>query len=182
VRRYTDEIGNLVWAAPQDWMCEPIMLARTGLTVADHQRRTITNLLELRTLAPDLPWVPVLQGWTLPDYLSHADQYAATGIDLTAEPLVGLGSVCRRQATTQIAGIVRSLAAQGLRLHGFGVKTSGLRHYAPALASADSSAWSYHARRRPPLPGCVGHRNCANCRRYAETWLTRLLGELPEVA
>ena len=23
VRRYADEIGNLDWVAPQDWMCEP---------------------------------------------------------------------------------------------------------------------------------------------------------------
>src|SRR5262245_1670856 len=43
VRRYADEIGGLCWAAPQDWMCEPSMLERTGLTVAEHQRRTIEN-------------------------------------------------------------------------------------------------------------------------------------------
>src|SRR5690242_4741899 len=24
VRRYRDEIGGLVWAAPMDWMCEPV--------------------------------------------------------------------------------------------------------------------------------------------------------------
>src|SRR5687768_8263542 len=58
VRRYRAEIGGLMWAAPQDWMCEPVMLARTGLTVADLQARTVANLLELRHQAPDLPWVP----------------------------------------------------------------------------------------------------------------------------
>src|SRR5262245_6458969 len=31
VRCYVDEIGKLEWAAPQDWMCEPFMLSRTGL-------------------------------------------------------------------------------------------------------------------------------------------------------
>jgi hypothetical protein len=34
IRRYQDEIGHLAWAAPQDWMCEPAITARTGLTVS----------------------------------------------------------------------------------------------------------------------------------------------------
>lgn len=40
-------------------------------------------------------------------------------------PLVGLGSVCRRQDTAAADRIVRAL--QPLRLHGFGVKITGLR-------------------------------------------------------
>lgn len=64
VRRYRDEIGGLAWAAPQDWMCEPAMLARTGLSVDEHQRRTVANYLELRQIAPEIPWIPVLQGWS----------------------------------------------------------------------------------------------------------------------
>src|SRR5699024_2689834 len=102
VRRYRDEIGKIQWAAPQDWMCEPAVLARTGLTVADHQRRTLDNLLTLRTTAPDLPWVPVLQGWAPEDYRRHVDAYTAAGINLTREPVVGLGSVCRRQDTAPV--------------------------------------------------------------------------------
>jgi hypothetical protein len=35
-------------------------------------------------------------------------------------------------------------------------------------------AWSYRARRSPALPGCTGHRNCANCLRYALAWRARL--------
>jgi hypothetical protein len=52
VRRYRDEIGHLSWAAPQDWMCELTMLTRTGLSVQQHQRRTVENFLRLRSLAP----------------------------------------------------------------------------------------------------------------------------------
>lgn len=48
VRRYRDGITHLAWAAPQDWLCEPFMVARTGLSVREHQRRTVGNLLELR--------------------------------------------------------------------------------------------------------------------------------------
>lgn len=175
VARYAAEIGRLDWAAPQDWMCEPFMLERTGLTVAEHQRRTIASYLTLRDLAPTLPWVPVLQGWALNDYLAHLDAYAAAGVDLAAVPVVGLGSVCRRQATREIDQIVATLAETGLRLHGFGVKTAGLVLYGPDLTSADSLAWSYQARRRPPLPGCVRHRTCANCPRYALAWRERVL-------
>lgn len=169
VRRYRDEIGRLDWAAPQDWMCEPWILAETGGTVEEHQRRTIESYLRLRDLDPTLPWAPVLQGWALDDYLHCVDLYAASGVDLRRERVVGLGSVCRRQSTGEIEAICSRLAGLGLRLHGFGVKTLGLGRYGWALASADSMSWSYRARRSPPLVGCR-HRSCANCLRFALRW------------
>jgi hypothetical protein len=121
VRRCSEELGRLQWASPQDWMCEPWIVAKTGLSVAEHQRRTIENYLTLRTIAPDLPFIPVLQGWTLDDYHRHVDDYAAAGVDLTTEPTVGVGSVCRRQATAEIVWIIEQLRGRGLRVHGFGV-------------------------------------------------------------
>ncbi len=178
VARYTDQIGNLAWASPQDWMCEPAMLARTGGSVADHQAATVDNYATLRQLAPHLPFLPVVQGWRIGDYLACVDRYAAAGIDLAAVPLVGLGSVCRRQATGELGAIAAELAAAGLRLHGFGVKQHGLARYADHLESADSLAWSYAARRRPALPGCTRHRNCANCPRYALAWRQQVLASL----
>ncbi|MBQ1166450.1 hypothetical protein KBZ21_51530, partial [Streptomyces sp. A73] len=66
--------------------------------------------------------------------------YTDAGIDLAAEPIVGLGSVCRRQAPSEINEIVATLHSHGLRLHGFGVKTQGLSDYGPSLYSADSMA------------------------------------------
>src|SRR5438093_12444888 len=47
VRLYQAEIGNLAWAAPQDWMCEPWIIAKTGLSVEEHQQRTVQNYLRL---------------------------------------------------------------------------------------------------------------------------------------
>ena len=178
VARYADQIGNLDFASQQDSMCEPFMTERTGLTVAEHQERTVANYLELTALAPNLPFMPVLQGWEMDDYLHCVDLYHSAGIDLATLPRVGLGSVCRRQSTHQIAQIVTTLARLGLRLHGFGVKTGGLHRYGHHLASADSMAWSYAARRQPPMPGCTSHKNCANCLRYATAWRTRLLHRL----
>ncbi|HZO63796.1 MAG TPA: hypothetical protein VFB74_02230 [Kribbellaceae bacterium] len=179
IRRYRDQIGHLAWAAPQDWMCEPWITAKTGLTVTEHQRRTVANYLQLRHLAPDLPIVPVVQGYTVDDYLRCVDRYTAAGIDLSTAALVGVGSICRRQATTDAGAILTALHQHGIaRLHGFGIKTLGLRRYPHLLASADSMAWSAVARRQPPLPGCTGHINCANCPRYAYQWRTQLLHQL----
>jgi hypothetical protein len=146
--------------------------------VHEHQERTVANYLELRALAPHLPFVPVIQGWQLADYLRCVALYESSGVNLAALPRVGLGSVCRRQSTAEIAVIVSTLAGRGLRLHGFGVKTGGLHLYGHRPASADSMAWSYAARREPRLPGCTGHKNCANCLRSATSWRAGMLGRL----
>jgi hypothetical protein len=39
--------GNLLAAVAQDMMCEQVILERTGLTIADHQRLTIERYDEL---------------------------------------------------------------------------------------------------------------------------------------
>lgn len=174
VRRFRDEIGGLAWAAPQDWMCEPAVLAKTGLTVDEHQRRTVENFLDLRDVAPDLPWIPVLQGWTIGDYWRHEEAYAAAGVDLASAQTVGVGTVCRRQNTTSAVSIMSTLAHGGLRLHGFGFKLTGLRAAHRHLASADSLAWSLEARKSPPMPGHT-HASCANCLEWALLWRERAL-------
>lgn len=174
-RRYMEEIGRLRWAAIQDWMCEPWMLRRTGLSLREHQRRTVDSFERLRELAPEVPWAPVLQGWQLPDYLRHLEFYCRRGHELREERVVGLGSMCRRQGTAEAERIVRELAALGLRLHGFGFKIQGLARASDALVSSDSLAWSFDARRSAPLEGCEGkHKNCANCERFALAWWHRV--------
>lgn len=153
-RRWRDEVGTMEWAAIQDWMCEDIVIKGgvtksgakfkgTGLSVKEHQRQTIASWHLLRQLAPDIPWVPVLQGKYPDDYLAHAEAYRASGTDLAALPRVGVGSVCRRQGMAETMHILMPLAALGLKLHGFGFKVTGLEMGASALlSSADSMAWS----------------------------------------
>lgn len=176
-RRYRDEVGRMDFAAPQDWMCEPAVRELTGLSVRDHQERTIASVMELRATAPDVPWIPVLQGWDATDYLTHIDDYTRAGIDLRAEPTVGVGTVCRRQSGPEGAAIVRMIADRGIRIHAFGFKLTGLAACHSRLVSADSMAWSYSARKNPPLPGC-GHASCANCRRYAMMWRNKAIAAL----
>lgn len=173
-RLWRDEVGGLDFCAVQDWMCEAVALSRTGYTVAAHQRLTIDSYLELKALAPELPWLPVLQGWEREDYLSHVAQYRRAGVDLASLPLVGVGSVCRRQDTGMAEDLVRQLHGEGVRAHLFGFKLGGLRRCGHLAASADSMAWSFAARRDAPLPGCT-HANCANCIRYAMRWRQKAL-------
>ncbi|MET9222390.1 hypothetical protein ABZX65_27000 [Streptomyces sp. NPDC003300] len=183
VTRYTAEIG-IDWAAPQDWMCEPWIVAKTGLSVAEHQARTVGNYLDLKSIDPAVPVIPVLQGWTPAEYEHCIALYDRAGIDLRAQPLVGIGSVCRRQGAEEAAALVERIAGHGIRLHGFGFKIAGLRRVAHLLPSADSMAWSAAGRREPAgctfrFPGSRGpHKNEANCLRYAELWRQRVLAAI----
>jgi hypothetical protein len=170
VHRYQREIGSLAWASPMDWMSEPAMLQRTGLSVREHQERTVQNYLDLRGRGP---FVPVLQGWTLNDYERCVDLYASAGVDVLAQPFVAIGSVCRRQSRAEIGQIMAGL--QPIRMHAFGVKTAGISAYGHLLASSDSLAWSYRARRSPRLPGCTHRGKCTNCLRFALRWRQKII-------
>jgi hypothetical protein len=177
VRRYVDEIGSMQWAAIMDWMVEDFMLRKTGKTKQEHQRLTLENYEELLNLAPEIPWMPVLQGWDGHEYLEHLAMYERRGLPIH-DRVVGIGSVCRRKTFDEAAGIIRQLAiGHRVRLHGFGVKGAALRLLAPYFASSDSMAWSYNARRNPPLPDCT-HKRCANCRLWALRWHDRLLRDI----
>lgn len=180
VMRYDTEIGKLEWAAIQDWMCEPDMVARTGLSVLEHQKRAVGSYLELAALwaqasDTELVYMPVLQGYRVEEYLQCMDMYADAGVDLGATPLVGVGSVCRRQRTDEIRAVFEAILERdpGLPVHGFGVKLQGLREYGNLLATADSMAWSFNARKNPPLPGC-SHRSCSNCIKWALQWRRKI--------
>lgn len=175
VRRYAAEIGGLQWAAIQDWMCEPEMLKKTGLDVEEHQRRTVVSYIELRAAAPEIPWCPVLQGWAWGDHERHVEMYEAMGAgDLRAVPIVGVGSICRRQNTIRASLILSALKAEGLRLHGFGFKMQGLEASASDLASADSMAWSINGKKNGKQPDCA-KPHCGNCLHFALDWRARLL-------
>jgi len=182
VRRYDQEVGNLEWASPQDWMCEDEMLRRTGLTVAEHQRLTVDNFLELRELDADLAtiWSAAIQGQEIADYMRCIDMYDQAGVDLTTVPVVGVGSVYRRQNTAEIGDLFTALAPLGLNLHGYGVKAGGLARYGQHLASSDSLAWSANARKLGYNEGIVAdlnctHQTCANCIKWALAWRADLL-------
>lgn len=141
--------GRLLRAVAQDYMCEPFMLAKTGLTVVEHQRLTIERYDAL--LACDTAGVaimPVLQGYAPQDYVAHIRAY---GHRLLPRMWVGVGSVCKRNSNPDaIAAVLLAIHRErpDLRLHGFGVKIAALisQLVRDLLFSADSMAWSFAAR------------------------------------
>ena len=169
IERYENEVGLLQWAAPQDWMCEPWIIKKTGRSVAEHQQKTVTNFLTLRESTTTV--IPAIQGWTVDDYLRCWEMYDKAGVDLEAAPVVGLGSVCRRQSTFQAEHIVQRL--QPLRLHGFGMKRQAIQRFGALLKSADSMAWRWAGHYKPE-PWCT-KKGCQNCWHYAEKWRTETL-------
>lgn len=142
--------GAMVAAVSQDYMCEPFILGITGMTVADHQRLTIERYDQIRAAVHAAYVMPVLQGYTPTEYVSHIRQYGAR---LAPGMWVGVGSVCKRNGDPRaIEAVLLAIRAErpDLRLHGFGLKKTALGSgvVRQILHSADSLAWSYAARRQ----------------------------------
>jgi hypothetical protein len=143
--------GNLLAAVTQDYMCEPHMLKLTGMTIDQHQRLTIERYDAIS--ACDLGGVylmPVLQGYAPADYVRHIELY---GERLKPGMWVGVGSVCKRNGDPgSIEEVLLAIkkVRPDLGLHGFGVKTTALGSglVRELLATADSMAWSYAARKQ----------------------------------
>jgi hypothetical protein len=139
--------GNLEFAVTQDYMCEPFILNKTGLTVKEHQRLTIERYDNLVKLS-EVSVLPVLQGYQPNEYQEHLYQY---GDRLKIGMRVGVGSVCKRNSKPkQIVKVLEAIKMirPDLKLHGFGLKITSLanNYILSLLYSSDSMAWSYSAR------------------------------------
>ncbi|NBW23461.1 MAG: hypothetical protein EBR82_87525 [Caulobacteraceae bacterium] len=141
--------GTLLAAVAQDYMCESFVLEQTGKTIKEHQDMTIERYDAL--MSEDVGGVyimPVLQGYDPQDYVNHVKAY---GKRLKHGAWVGVGSVCKRNSNPKsIESVLLAIhqTRPDLRLHGFGVKTTGLGSsiVSSLLETADSMAWSYGAR------------------------------------
>jgi hypothetical protein len=150
IRRWAGN-GNLLAAVAQDWMCEPWIIERTGLSVAEHQWLTVKRYDALRSEDTAGVYVmPVLQGYAPEEYVTHIRQY---GERLAFGAWVGVGSICKRNSSPRAVEAVL-LAIKGerpdLQLHGFGLKATALQSALvfDLLHTADSMAWSYSARKQ----------------------------------
>lgn len=143
---------TLLAAVTQDYMCEGFVLAKTGMTVTDHQRLTVERydslVSHLSRLKCGTYLIPVLQGYDPHEYVEHLHRYDGR---LPNGAWVGVGSVCKRNADPE--AVYRVLDAiltvrPDLRLHGFGLKTTALGdpRVVKCLHTADSMAWSFAAR------------------------------------
>lgn len=154
IRRWANN-GRLLAAVAQDWMCEPFIVKKTGLSVERHQLLTVERYDAL--LAEDTAGVyilPVLQGFAPSGYERHLEMY---GERLKRGQWVGVGSVCKRNARPQeVAAVLLAIKQKrpDLRLHGFGLKSTALADplVRSLLETADSMAWSFAARREKRNP------------------------------
>ena len=148
--------GNMELAVCQDYMCEPFVLEKTGLSIKEHQRLTVERYDTLVALTKQTI-MPVLQGYDKEDYIAHIKLY---GDRLESNSRVGVGSVCKRNRNPLvIADILTAINNErpDLRLHGFGIKKTALYNalICSLLYSADSMAWSYAARREGRNPNSL---------------------------
>jgi len=174
VAEYAQEIrrwkgnGNLLAAVAQDFMCEPFIVAKTGLTVERHQELTIERYDALVAENTGVYILPVLQGYApSDDYVRHVAMY---GDRLGHGAWVGVGSICKRNGDPRaIQAVLMAIkqARPDLRLHGFGLKTTALADplIRSLLETADSMAWSFHAR--------INKRN-GNDWREAKRWVAQI--------
>lgn len=153
--------------ALRDWPCEPDILRKYGRTVEEHQQRTVRDHIRTLEAADDVGVnadpVAVLQGWDVRDYLRHIDMYRDHGL---VTDRVGVGSVCRRNVTSQLRAIIqqiRDALPPRVSIHGFGIKRQVLEdgETVAVLGSADSGAWDHALmtahrgyERRPPRRNC----------------------------
>jgi hypothetical protein len=141
--------GDLMAAVSQDYMCEPAALRRTGLSVRQHQERTLVRYELLMGCGVRTYIMPVLQGYDPREYAEHLRMYGGL---LAEGAWVGVGSVCKRNSNPEsVLGVLKAILSErpDLRLHGFGLKITALtdRRVVRRLWSSDSMAWSLAARR-----------------------------------
>jgi hypothetical protein len=165
---HTRGIVDIAGAVAQDFMCEDFMLEKVmGIPkdtitpeqrvdqILKHQQWSVVRYDDLiaeleRLFGGEIPFpvLPVLQGYAPEDYVRHISMY---GDRLKPGMWVGVGSVCKRNGDPEsILAVLQAIKAErpDLRIHGFGVKKTALksREIVNLLATADSMAWSYHAR------------------------------------
>jgi hypothetical protein len=168
--------GNLVGAVSQDLMCEPFILAKTGLSVGQHQEHTIERYVQLTELSlrgvSQTYVMPVLQGYKPHEYSEHVRQY---GNLLAKGAWVGVGSVCKRNGNPDaIEDVLLAIKSErgDLKLHGFGLKLTALERASirALLETSDSMAWSDAARKegRSAHDAREGLRYCAKVQKLIE--------------
>lgn len=158
IEQYINLVASAQWAwwASMDYCCEP-EVAGDRPTRLLRMAATVDLYYQCRTAARRRGLtdpMPVLQGWKTGEYLQSMEWY---GFEQWPA-LVGVGSVCRRHIHGPdglfevIAALDRALPA-GVRLHLFGVKSGALEALGnhPRIASVDSMAWDFAARRARPV-------------------------------
>jgi hypothetical protein len=173
----------LVFCACMDYACERDVDRGIYATNRDRIKATIRNEIALRRLAPDLPWLGVLQGNTLEERALDVAIRRRIGL---LSPYMGIGSICRRGAI-QAAKVICFYGEQlpGTRYHAFGLSVRTLdTPLAPRvyhlLRSWDSYTWSWNRGRvtgvAPHLVKQPWENYTDHTRRLAADYKDRVIG------
>jgi hypothetical protein len=153
----------LAWCAVMDYACEPGVDRRTWRTNTARIEATIVNDAACRAVAPDLPWLSVLQGDTLAE--RDYDLAQRQACSLVPATRAGMGSICGRPFphARRVLDWYRT-HLPGVRFHVFGMDCRVLDggHYTDIVASWDSYAWNWER----------GTRNVRRGRQPLETYTT----------
>lgn len=157
VRPMPDGVDVLVHEVADDELleaCPDLNSEQVRDRIALHQRLTIERYDALLEENTGVYIMPVLQGYAAAEYVAHLRAY---GERLAPGAWVGVGSICKRNSNPwSIWKVLDRIKEErpDLQLHGFGLKTTSLedRHIRELLATADSMAWSFAARREGRNP------------------------------
>lgn len=143
VRQMTRDVPA-AFVACMDYACERGVDRSSLATNRERIEATWINENLLRTIAPDLPWLGVLQGNTLDERRWDIERRQRFGLLF---PFMGLGSICRRPAR-EAADVIRFYREHvpGTRFHAFGLDCRALDcgdDAATAIASWDSYAYTW---------------------------------------
>ena len=150
VEQYADFVRELArdvpleFVATMDYACEPGVNREVIATNRARIDASIENDAMCRTVAPDLPWLSVLQGDSLDEREYDLGRRAAAGL-LPGE-YAGIGSICGRR-NRAAREVVRWYGRQlpGVQYHGFGLAVRVLDDPGAAwhIRSWDSYAWNW---------------------------------------
>jgi len=132
--------------ATLDYPCEPKINRINDLQTNEERIRATVNMAggcidEDKTL----PWLPVIQGYTINEYLYCLDLYADIGI---TSDYWAIGSICSRKGNLlELRNLIVTIRDQfdNEKLHAFGLGIPFLKdpQIFQAIYSSDSSAWNW---------------------------------------
>ena len=142
--RKSSENVRLDFCAVMDYACEPDVNRTVNPTNIDRIKATVENEALCIAAAPDLPWLPVLQGDNLSEREFDIEYRAKNNVEI--KPYMGIGSVCKRGAK-KAREVVRFYAGTltGVRYHAFGLDVRALNKcdVLRNIKSWDSYAWAF---------------------------------------
>ena len=142
---YVQDTHPLFRVATLDYPCEPEIDRSQLMTNEERITKTVSNAVLCVDTDKSLPWLPVIQGYTIQEYLSCIEQYREAGLE---SDYWAIGSICSRKGSPyEIRNIVTKIKElhPKNKLHAFGLSLPYLADLQvfQSLYSSDSAAWNW---------------------------------------